>query len=119
MRYDEGYKLHVGALSPSYVETAMSSTTFDSTLSGIYIETWDERGQEGPAPAPEVLHEARSHPVRWSDRLVFLRLNRLFIPEVKALHDAIEANKAAAARCKEKVAQVGGAMANTALVLNL
>ena len=45
---------------------------------------------------------------------MFLRLNRLFIPEVKALHDAIEANKAAAARCKEKVAQVEGAMANTA-----
>ena len=51
---------------------------------------------------------------------MFLRLNRLFIPEVKALHDAIEANKAAAARCKEKVAQVKGAiMANTALVVNL
>ena len=40
-------------------------------------------------------------------------------PEVKALHDAIEANKAAAARCQEKVAQVEGAMANTALVLNI
>ena len=25
------------------------------------------RGQEGPAPAPGVLHEARSHPARWSD----------------------------------------------------
>ena len=49
--------------------------------------------------------------------LMFLRLNRLFIPEVKVLHDAIEANKAAAARCKEKVAQVEGAMANTALAL--
>ena len=45
---------------------------------------------------------------------MFLRLKRLFIPEVKALHDAIEANKAAAARYKEKVAQVEGAMANTA-----
>ena len=53
------------------------------------------------------------------ERLMFLRLSRLFIAEVKALHDAIEANKAAAARCKEKVAQVEGAMANTALVLNL
>ena len=51
--------------------------------------------------------------------MMFLRLNRLFIPEVKALHDAIEANKAAAARCKVKVAQVEGAMANAALVLNL
>ena len=51
---------------------------------------------------------------------MFLRLNRLFIPEVgKAFHDAIEANKAAAARCKEKVAQVEGAMVNTACVLKL
>ena len=50
---------------------------------------------------------------------MFLRLNRLFIPEVKALHEAIEANKAAAAWCKENVAQVEGALANTALVLNL
>ena len=50
---------------------------------------------------------------------MFLRLNRPFIPEIEALHDAIEANKAVAARCKEKVAQVEGAMANTALVLNL
>ena len=53
------------------------------------------------------------------ERLMFLRLNRLFIPEVKALHDAIELNKAAAARCKEEVAQVEGAMAGTALTLNL
>ena len=53
------------------------------------------------------------------ERLMFLWLNRLFIPEVRALHNAIEANKAAAARCKEKVAQVEGTMANTALVLNL
>ena len=51
--------------------------------------------------------------------VIFLRLKKLFIPEVKTLHDAIEANKAAAARCKEKVAQVEGAMANTALVVNL
>ena len=49
---------------------------------------------------------------------MFLRFSRLFIPEVKALHDAIEANKAAAAWCKEKVAQVEGATANMALVLN-
>ncbi|CAN0247882.1 unnamed protein product [Ascophyllum nodosum] len=53
------------------------------------------------------------------ERLMFLRLNRALIPEVKALHDAIETDKAVAARCKEKVAQVEGAMANTALVLNL
>ena len=49
---------------------------------------------------------------------MFLRLNRLFIPEVKALHDAIKANKAVVARCKEKVAQAEGTMANMALVLN-
>ena len=50
-----------------------------------------------------------------------LRLNRLFIPDIKALHDAIEANKAAEARYKEKVAQVEGVIiiANTALALNL
>ena len=42
MHYDKGYKLHVGALSPSYVETAISNTTFDSTLSGIYTEKCDE-----------------------------------------------------------------------------
>ena len=43
MRYDEGCKLHVGALSPrTYVETAISNTTFDSILSGIYTETCDE-----------------------------------------------------------------------------
>ena len=42
-------------------------------------------------------------------------------PEVKALHAAIEANKAAEARCKEKVAQVQGAIivVNTALFLKL
>ena len=41
--YDEGYKLHVGAFSPMYVETAMmSNTTFDSISSGIYTKTFDE-----------------------------------------------------------------------------
>ena len=40
--YDEGYKLHVGALSPSYVETAMSNIIFDSILSGIYTKTCGE-----------------------------------------------------------------------------
>ena len=42
MRYDEGYELYVGTWSPSYVETAMSNTTFDSILSGIYTKTCDE-----------------------------------------------------------------------------
>ena len=37
---------------------------------------------------------------------MFLRLNRLSIPEVKALNDAVVANKAAAARCKEKVVEM-------------
>ena len=32
------------------------------------------------------------------ERLMFLRLNRLFIPDIKALHDAVEAKKAAADR---------------------
>ena len=40
------------------------------------------------------------------ERLMLLRLNRLFIPDIKALHDAVEAKKAAADRCKERVAQV-------------
>ena len=42
MRYDESYKLHVDALSSLYVETAVSNTTFDSILSGIYTEGCDE-----------------------------------------------------------------------------
>ena len=53
------------------------------------------------------------------ERLMFLRLNRLYIPEVKALHDAVEANKAAAARCQEKVAQVEAEAAGDAVVLTL
>ena len=40
------------------------------------------------------------------EQMMFLRLNKLFVKEVEALHDAVEANKAAAARCKEKVTQV-------------
>eukprot|EP00904_Undaria_pinnatifida_P010346 jgi/Undpi1/6441/HiC_scaffold_20.g08922.m1 len=42
MRHDGGYKLHVGALCPEYVETTMSSETFNSTLSTVYTETCDE-----------------------------------------------------------------------------
>ena len=41
MRYDEGYKLHVGALSSEYVETGMSDTTFNSILSDVYTEVSD------------------------------------------------------------------------------
>jgi len=43
MRYDEGYKLHMGydVLCPKYVETAMSDATFNSNLSNIYTEICD------------------------------------------------------------------------------
>ena len=42
MRYDEGYKLHVGALSSEYVlETGMSDTTFNSIMSDVYTEVCD------------------------------------------------------------------------------
>ena len=53
------------------------------------------------------------------ERLMFLRLNRLFIPDIKALHDAVEAKKAAAGRCKERVAQVEAAAAGSTIVLQL
>ena len=53
------------------------------------------------------------------ERLMFLRLNRLFIPDIKALHDAVEAKKAAADRCKERVAQVEAAAAGSTIVLQL
>ena len=53
------------------------------------------------------------------ERLMFLRLNRLFIPDIKAPHDAVEAKKAAADRCKERVAQVEAAAAGSTIVLQL
>ena len=54
------------------------------------------------------------------ERLMFLRLDRLFIPDIKALHDAVEAKKAAADRCKERVvAQVEAAAAGSTIVLQL
>lgn len=53
------------------------------------------------------------------ERLMFLRLNRLFIPEVKALHDAVEAKNAAADQCQKKVAQVEGEMADKTVTLSL
>lgn len=52
------------------------------------------------------------------ERMMFLRLNRLFIPDIKALDDAIQANKAAAARCQEKVTAVQ-AEAGDAVLLSL
>ena len=53
------------------------------------------------------------------ERQMFLRLNRLFIQDIKALHDAVEAKKAAADRCKERVAQVEAAAAGSDIVLQL
>ena len=53
------------------------------------------------------------------ERLMFLRLNRLFVPDIKALHDAVEAKKAAADWCKERVAQVEAAAAGSTIVLQL
>ena len=53
------------------------------------------------------------------ERMMFLRLNRLFIPEVRALNDAVVANKAAAARCKEKVMAMEEATAGTPVILTL
>ena len=38
--------------------------------------------------------------------MMFLQLNRLYIPEVKALRDVIEGNKSAMALCREKVKAV-------------
>eukprot|EP00904_Undaria_pinnatifida_P011822 jgi/Undpi1/7770/HiC_scaffold_23.g10243.m1 len=40
------------------------------------------------------------------ERMMFLRLNRLVIPDIKVLHNAVGANKAEAARCKKKVVEV-------------
>ena len=36
MRYDDGFKLFVGILSPEYVDSTMSTTTFDKTLDTLY-----------------------------------------------------------------------------------
>ena len=53
------------------------------------------------------------------ERMMFLRLNRLVIPEVKALHNAVEANKAAATQCKNKVVEVEAAAAGAPVTLTL
>ena len=103
MRYGEGYKLHVGALCPSYVETAMSNTTFDSILSGIYTQTCDE-----------VKRGLRLH----RESCMKLDLTRQGgATDVPSAQQALHPGRQG--RCKEKVAQVEGAMANTARVLNL
>ena len=36
MRYDDGFKLFVGIPSPEYVDSTMSTTTFDKTLDTLY-----------------------------------------------------------------------------------
>ncbi|CAB1104121.1 unnamed protein product [Ectocarpus sp. CCAP 1310/34] len=36
MRYDDGFKLFVGVLSPQYVDTTMASTTFNKVLDALY-----------------------------------------------------------------------------------
>ena len=36
MRYDEGFKLFVGVLSPEYVDTTMAADTFDTILDTLY-----------------------------------------------------------------------------------
>ena len=51
--------------------------------------------------------------------MVFLRLNRLVIPEVKALHNAVEVNKAATAQRKNIVVGVEAAAAGAPVTLTL
>ena len=36
MRYDHGFKLFAGALPPEYVDTTMSQSTFDKTLTTLH-----------------------------------------------------------------------------------
>ena len=36
MRYDDGFKLFVGILSPEYVDSTMPTNTFDKTLDTLY-----------------------------------------------------------------------------------
>ena len=52
------------------------------------------------------------------ERTMFLGVNRLVTPEVKALHSAVEANKAAAAQWKNKV-EVEAAAAGAPVTLTL
>lgn len=42
MREDDGYKLHIGALAPGYVETTMSDGTFSAILDGLYDEVRED-----------------------------------------------------------------------------
>lgn len=42
MRNDNGYKLHVGALCPHYIESTMSEEMFNSILSTPYTKTCDK-----------------------------------------------------------------------------
>ena len=36
MRQDDGFKLFVGIMSPEYVDSTMSASTFDKTLDTLY-----------------------------------------------------------------------------------
>ena len=49
--------------------------------------------------------------------MMFLRLNRLYIPKVKTLRDVIEGNKSAVAFCREKAKVVEEATAGKDVVL--
>ena len=51
--------------------------------------------------------------------MMFLRLNRMYIPEVKTLRDVIEGNKSAIALCRETVKAVEEATAGKDVVLAL
>ena len=53
------------------------------------------------------------------ERIMFLQLNRLYIPEVKTLRDVIEGNKSAVALFREKVKAVEEATAGKDVVLAL
>ena len=53
------------------------------------------------------------------ERMMFLRINRLYILKVKTLRDVIEGNKSAVALCREKVKAVEEATAGKNVVLAL
>ena len=56
MRYDEGYKLHVVPLVRGNGNNVKHHLRLDPVR---HLNRDMRRGQEGPAPAPGVLHEAR------------------------------------------------------------
>lgn len=56
---------------------------------------------------------------RMVERMMFIRLHMLFVPEVIAHHDAIEAKTAAEAKWKENVGDFGAAVEGSTFVLCL